>query len=101
MADCVSAAYVDKNKDGLISAQELSDALAESGITVSQATLRQLMSKETSSQQPDQEPMLTEENFAVSARSVLAAIALIPQLSVSLVARMHVRAGGAHSVQQT
>ena len=77
VAHCVSAAYVDKNKDGLISAQELSDALAESGITVSQATLKQLMSKETPSQQPDQEPMLTEINFAVSARSVFVAVVLV------------------------
>ena len=79
----------------MISAQELSDALAESGITVSQATLKQLIAKEASSQQPDQEPMLTEANFAVSATSVVVATVLVPRPSFSLVARMLVGAGEA------
>lgn len=60
------AAYLDKNHDGLISPQELSEALAESQIMVSGATLSQLMNEEDypGRQQPEG-PMLTKEGFAV------------------------------------
>ena len=59
-------AYLDKNGDGTISPQELSDALAECDIKISQDSLLQLMAHDLP-KRSSKGPQLTSEAFVVRA----------------------------------
>lgn len=64
----MSAALLDKNNDGHISAEELRLALAEAGIVMDETALKQLMldsSCYVAHGKATEEPRLTRESFAV------------------------------------